>query len=231
MAQSVLDASAAIEGSTDIRDRGLSQTGGKAALSVDGTLPITSTLILDGRAMTLRGSNRNGDSQFGLEIAPGLRPSSGGWTMNAGARAHIYADAGELDYVEIEGGLSRTLGPAWLKLGASYAPSQDAIGGDNLHLSADAELGVPATGFTLFAGVGRSWGSTKDNPVAAERAVRLRPDGDYTDYHVGIERSQLNVTYGLQYTDTTIDTSANRDSRYWDNDSGARVSGYFRVGF
>ena len=230
-AQGVLPASAAIEATTDLRARGLGQSGGKAALLVDGTLPVTSSFILDARAATLRSSNRNGDAELGLEIAPQLRTASAGWTFTAGARAHLYLDAGAMDYVELEGGVSRTLGPAWLRLGAAYAPSQDAIGGDNLYLSADAELGLPGTGFTLYAGAGHTLGSRKDDTLAAMRAVRLRPDGDYTDYRLGIERSHLNLAYGMQFSDTTIDQSANRTSPYWDNDSGARVSGYMRVSF
>ncbi|MCJ2183413.1 hypothetical protein MTR62_12040 [Novosphingobium sp. 1949] len=226
-AQATLDASASLEASTDIRDRGLSQTGGKLGVALDGSLPITQNLVIDAKAETLRGSNRNGDSQFGLEIAPHFVASSEGWDFTAGARGHIYADAGELDYVELEGSVSRTLGPAWLTLNADYAPSQDAIGGSNLYLQANLGLGIPGTPLTAYAGVGHTMGTTSN----AVRAVRLRPDGDYTDWYLAIERAHLNFTVGMELTGTSIDQDAARDTRYWDNDTGTRVSGYMRVAF
>lgn len=226
-AQAMLTASASLEASTDIRSRGISDSAGKLGLNVDGSLPITSHIVIDGSAQTLRGSNRHGDSELGLEIAPHYVLSSGGWDFSAGARGHVYVDAGELDYVEVEGAVTRTLGPAWLTLGGSYAPSQEAIGGDNLYLSANAGLGIPGSPIALYAGVGQTIGSTEN----AVRAVRLRPDGDYTDWYLAVERSRLNFAVGLQLSGTTIDDKAGRFSRYWDNDTGTRLAGYMRVSF
>ncbi|WP_204283871.1 TorF family putative porin, partial [Klebsiella pneumoniae] len=64
-----------------------------------------------------------------------------------------------------------------------YAPSQSAIGGDNLYLFASANAGIPATPLSASATLGHSTGST-DDPV---RAARLRPLGDYTDWRLGME--------------------------------------------
>ncbi|MBT0666900.1 hypothetical protein HT136_00765 [Novosphingobium profundi] len=226
-AQAVPEASAGLEADTDIRSRGLSETGGKLGLRADGSLPITNHVIVDAKVETLRGSHRNGGSELGLEIAPRYTVSSNGWDLSAGVRGHLYADAGELDYVEVEGSLSHTLGPVWATLGAAYAPSQDAIGGDNLYLSANAGTGIPGTPLSLYAGVGRTIGSTDD----AVRAVRLRPDGDYTDWYLAVERTELNFTVGLQLTATSIDQDAAKGTRYWDADTGTRVAGYMRVSF
>ncbi|WP_052321912.1 TorF family putative porin [Novosphingobium sp. MBES04] len=226
-AQAMRTASAALEARTDMRSRGISDSEGELALQVDGSLPITSHIVVDANATTLRGARRHGGSELGIEIAPKYVTSSNGWDFSAGARGHVFIDAGELDYVEIEGSVSRTLGPAWLTLGASYAPSQYAIGGDNLYLSADIGAGIPGSPLALYAGIGQTIGSTND----AERAVRLRPDGDYTNWYVAVERSRLNFAIGMELSGTSIDQDAARDTRYWDRHTGTRLAGYMRVSF
>ncbi len=226
-AQALLTASASLKAETDIRERGLSETDGKLGITLEGTLPITSNIAVDASAETLRASARNGGSELGFQIAPHYVTSWRGWDLTAGVRGHVYADAGELDYVELEGSVSRTLGPAWLTLQSAYAPAQDAIGGDNLYVSANAGIGIPGSALSAYAGIGRTIGST-DNAV---RAVRLRPDGDYTDWYLALERSHLNFTVGMELTGTSIDQSANRSTRYWDRHTGTRLSGYMRVSF
>ena len=222
-----MTASASLEASTDIRERGLSMNDGKLGVTLDGSLPLGENFVIDASAETLRGSARNGGSDLGLQIAPAYSLSSDGWNVRAGLRGHVYIDAGELDYIEVEGTLSHTIGPMWLSAGASYAPSQDAIGGSNLYLHANAEIGIPGMPLTVFAGAGQTIGTTS----LAARAVRLRPDGNYTDWYLGIERTKLNFAIGLELTGTSIDPDSGRSSIYWDKHSGSRVAGYVRVSF
>jgi hypothetical protein len=112
--------------------------------------------------------------------------------------------------------------------GADYAPSQSAIGGDNLYLHAGAQAGIPGTPWTVLAGVGHSTGKTED----AFRAARLRPGGDYSDWRVGVEHVTGPVTLGLDYVGTDVSERAASafalaDARH----SGDRIVGRVRFGF
>jgi hypothetical protein len=106
-----------------------------------------------------------------------------------------------MDYWEFGGSGAYTLGPVQTRAGAIYAPAQNAIGGDNLYTFADASAGIPQTSYSVSARVGRSIG----NDVSPkERAARLRPLGNYTDWQIGIERSVKGLTLGVDYIGTDI---------------------------
>ncbi len=211
------------EGTSDLRERGLGWSNGQAALVVDGELAVINNLSLEASAATLRGSERHGDSDLGLTIGPRISTFVAGWSLSAGVTGHVFTGKGSLDYVEIDGMVARSIGPAQLGIGASFAPSQDSIGGENLYLHADAAVGVPGTPLTVYGGIGHTTGSSSDDP----RAARLRPGGDYTDYYVGVERVQNNLALGLRYTDTSIDNDRGL-SPYADRHDGSRVSAYIR---
>ncbi len=78
------------------------------------------------------------------------------------------------------------------KVGAAYAPDQDAIGGDNLYLYGQASAGIPTTPVTINAKLGRSNGS-------------LAPGaGSYVDWSVGADYVLGPLTLGARYVDTDI---------------------------
>lgn len=225
-AQSAIGPEIALEGATDLRERGLSWSDGKAALTVSGTLPVTYDLALDVKASTLRGSARHGGADVGLSFAPRYRVMSGGWGFSAGVRGNLFADRSSLNYVELTGGIDYTIGPARLDAGIDFAPTQDAIGGWNLHVEARASAGIPGTPLTVYGGVGHTAGQSNDR----ERAWRLRPGGDYSDYHLGIEHSRANMTFGLRYWDTSISAGeVNQAVPYYDRHYGARLLAYARI--
>lgn len=211
------------EGTSDLRERGLGWSNGEAALVVDGTLAVTNNLSLEASAATLRGSERHGDSDLGLTFGPRISAVAAGWSLSAGLTGRVFTGEGSLDYVEIDGSAARSIGPAQIGIGVSFAPSQDAIGGENLYLHADAAVGVPGTPLTVYGGVGHTTGSSSDDP----RAARLRPGGEYTDYYIGVERVQNNLALGLRYTDTSVDNDRGL-SPYADRHDGSRVSAYVR---
>src|SRR3546814_5275108 len=77
------------------------------------------------------------------------------------------------------------------------APRQSSIGGDNLYLSASAAMGLPGTPLTVSARIGRSSGDARD----PARAARLRPDGTYWDYGIGVDYMKGRWFAGLRYAD------------------------------
>lgn len=214
-----------LEAETDHRVRGLSWSDGKAALSAAASIPVTYDLGVDLDAVTLRDSPRHGGADIGLTVAPRYTLRSGGWDVTGGLRGNVFVGRSGTSYVEITGDVARTLGPAQLIVGASFAPAQDAIGGSNLYLDAQLSTSIPGTPVTLYGGIGHTSGSTRD-PV---RAARLRPGGAYLDHHVGAEYTDANLALGLRYSGTSIGRDeVDRFSRYADRHHGARVMAYLR---
>lgn len=213
------------EAETDHRERGLSWSDGKPALSAAATIPATYDLALDIEAATLRGSARHGGADLGLTIAPHYTVRTHGWNFTAGARGHVFIGRAGTSYVEMTGDVSRTIGPAQIAVGAAFAPSQGAIGGHNLYLDAAASVSVPGTPLTLYGGVGHTSGASGSNA----RADRLRPGGSYTDHRIGIEHTGANIALGLRYSDTSIGRGEVDPLLPWnDRNFGARVVAYMR---
>lgn len=214
-----------IDAETDHRQRGLSGSGGKAALGVSGSVPVTYDLALDFDASTLRGSARHGGADFGVTVAPRYKMRSGPWELSAGARGHVFVGRSGLHYGELTFDVARTLGPAQLVVGAAFAPAQDAIGGSNLYIDAQLLASIPGTPLTLYGGVGHTSGSTNGDP----RTARLRPGGAYLDHHIGAEYAKGQIAVGLRYSGTSIGAAeVDRLSPWTDRHYGRRAMAYLR---
>ncbi|WP_448661908.1 TorF family putative porin [Sphingomonas sp. CJ20] len=218
--------SGGVEIATDENRRGLSWSQGRVSPSADLSLGLAG-FDLSSRVVDTRDSVRHGEAAAVADLEIGRSFRAGGFELRGHATGHFFIDArGKMDYWELGGSAAYSLGPLRAQAGLVYAPDQNAIGGDNLYLYADARAGIPATPFSVSAGIGRSSGSTDD-----ARAARLRPTGSYSDWHVGIERSLLGFTLGLDYVGTDIDrragTSPYADARH----AGDRVIGRARLAF
>lgn len=225
-AQPVIGPEIAVEATTDERQRGLSWSDGKAALTASATVPVTYDLAFDLEAVTLRDSARHGGADAGLTLAPRYRVINGAWNVTAGLRGNVFVGRSGMNYVELTGEVEHTIGPAQLIAGVDFAPSQDAIGGRNLHVEVQASAGIPGMPLTVYGGIGHTTGPSNDRP----RASRLRPGGDYTDYHLGIEHSRSNLSFGLRYSDTSIDADdVNQALSYNDQHYGSRLLAYARI--
>ena len=224
-AQSVAGPTLAVEAATDARVRGLSWSDGRAAIAAAVAVPL-GDLRIEARAATLRDSRRHGGADAGLDLAARYTRELGGWRASAGVVHHSFLDRARLNYVELEAGGGYLIGPLDLALSASYAPSQGAIGGDNLYLRAGAAAGVPGTPWTVYGHVGRSIGDD-----GRERATRLRPGGgDYTDWRLGAERVIGPLTLGAAVTGTSIDTPV-ASTAFTDRHVGTRLAATARVDF
>jgi hypothetical protein len=215
-----------IEATTDERRRGLGWSGGRASASADALLTI-GPVDASARIAATRGAARHGGADAVIDLGVGTGWDVGALRLRATAIGHLFTGArGGMDYVEATGSASYALGPLQVAGGAAFAPSQDAIGGSNLHLFADADAGIPGTPFTLVAGIGHSSGHV-DDPV---RAQRLRPGGDYTNWRLGVEHRQGPLTLALDYTGTDVaraDTFGPfADARH----AGDRILGRVRFG-
>lgn len=209
-----------LEVASDERVRGLSWSEGKAAATLNSRLPMATDIELNASVTTLRGSLRHGGADALLRLGTGWsREVGAGWRLGLGATGYVFPGASGYSYAEVEASAGYSLGPATLRAVLRYAPEQVAIGGSNLHVGLDADLGVPGTPVTLYGGVGHSRGSVSD-PL---RAQRLRPGGDYWDWSFGCEWVQGPAALGLKYTDTTVSPVGRH--------AGARITGYVRLDF
>ena len=217
-----------VELNSDENRRGLSWSGGRVSPSAD-TFATQGPFEASGRIVALRESARHGGAGVVGDLSIGASTMFGPVTMRGRVTGHLFGGAGfNADYVELGGSAAYTLGPVQVDVGADYAPSQSAIGGDNLYLHAGAQAGIPGTPWTVLAGVGHSTGKT-DDPF---RAARLRPGGDYSDWRIGVQHVTGPVTLGLDYVGTDVSERAASiyplaDARH----SGDRIVGRVRFGF
>lgn len=218
---------AGVEASTDEVRRGLSWSDGEISASADALVGFGG-FDASARVSMLRKSDRHANADVVADLALGRDWDLSGFTVRTEAIGHVFGGAdASMDYVELGLGARYSIGPLQVGAGAFYAPSQDAIGGDNLYLRASANFGVPALPVSLSASVGHTTGDTKD-----ARSARLRPLGDYTDWKLGVEYNQFPFTIGVDYAGTDVDTSRVALSPYADlKHAGDRVVGRVRLSF
>ena len=193
---------AGAELATDEVRRGLSWSDGKVSASADARAGLAG-LDASLRLALLRESNRHANADLVADITLGKDWNAGLVTLRTEAVGHVFANAGSaMNYGELGLGARYGIGPLQLGAMAWYAPKQDAIGGDNLHVRASADAGLPGLPVAVFAAVGHTTGDSRDF-----RSARLRPGGDYTDWKVGAEFTRYPFTMGVEYVGTDIDTA------------------------
>ena len=221
------DLSGGVELATDESRRGLSWSEGRIAASADAMVTL-GAVDASVRVVSTRDAARHAGADAVADLELGAVTDAGAFRLRGHVTAHVFTGAREkMDYVELGGRASYTLGPLQLGAGAVYAPDQRAIGGDNLYLFGSANAGIPMTPLTASAAIGRSTGNT-DDPV---RATRLRPLGNYSDWKLGLEFNQFPFTLGIDYVGTDF-ARRTTSSPYADlGNSGDRVMGRVRLSF
>lgn len=196
-----------IEAASDERRRGLSWSGNDRVLRASLSVPLATSLSLDGAATTLWDSSRHGGADALLDVGATYARRVGAWRLSAEGRYHLFPGASGQGYGEVGAIAGVLLGPASIDIGARYAPRQSSIGGDNLYLSAAAAIAIPGTPLTLSGHVGRSSGEARE-PLAA---MRLRPDGRYWDHGVALDWYRGRWFAGLRYAGSSLDGRAGVD--------------------
>ena len=198
---------------SDYRFRGVSRSDEDPAVQAAATLSHGSGLYAGARGTSLKGldSFRLRDPAFGdlgdaeIDLYAGYRTDlGGGFDVDAGALYYVFA-GGEraTDYVEPYASLSWLIGPLYATAGVKYAPSQRAIGNeDMLYLFAQADVSIPFRPWRFSALIGRQeWGSF----------------GSYWTWSLGIEhRLRLgglpDARIGLRYVDTDLPSAPGLDA-------------------
>lgn len=193
-----LDPTLSLSASTDERRRGLSWSDGEPSVTARGTISPYDGFSLSAAGTSLRRSARHVGATWSIDGSLGYRRSVGAVDLDAQLTYRGFTGASGLDYAEVGGGASTLVGPVQLEAFILYAPSQDAIGGDNLYIAGAASLSVVGTPFNLRAQIGRSSGSVDD----ALRSQRLRPRGRYWDASFRVDQVRGPLRLSLGYTDS-----------------------------
>ncbi len=187
------DVTAIVTGVSDYRFRGLSLSDRDPALQGSLEVSHSSGFYAGTWASTIKGTSADVE----VDLYGGWRGKAGAVDLDAGAVAYVYPGSSSLNYVEMLASAAASLGPAQVKLGAAYAPSQQNIGSaDNVYLYGEASSGIPSTPVTLKAHLGHEDGSLAG------------PNGKKWDWSIGAEVVLDRFTLGLSYVDTDINRLA-----------------------
>jgi len=192
-----------VQGVSDYRFRGYSLSGGDPALQGSINVNHASGFYAGAWASSLDGGGPilgfYGDVELDL-YAGWTGPLSSALTLDAGVLRYVYPandGQGPADFWEPYASLSTTLGPVAAKLGAAYAPDQDALfGEDNLYLYTDLSAGLPNTPITLSGHLGYTDG------ILAPRLLTLQSATDDSgfDYALGATWTVTeNLSVGATY--------------------------------
>ncbi len=226
-----------VTGVSDYRFRGLTRTGGDAA--VQGTLDVNTAVgfYIGTFASSIDGDRRSrtpllvGYGAQEVDLYGGYTKAVGGVGVDAGLLYYYYPGGLEgrnTDFFEPYANLSYTLGPVAAKIGANYAwagqkgldfrpNSSDA----NLYLYAEGSIGIPRTPLTLKGHAGRTKGSLGLANLDASK------DG-YYDWSVTGEAVGGPIKFGVSYVDTNITEQGGYARRFG---RGSTVLGYVGLSF
>ena len=203
-----LTANGEVELMSDYRFRGISRSDEDPALQANLTLSHDSGLYVGTRATTLEGLDgfRLRDPEFDdlgdveLDLYAGYGADlGGGLTLDGGIMYYLFAGGeGRTDYIEPYASLSYLLGPVEATGGVKYAPSQSAIGDeDMLYVFGEVDAGLPFSPVSLNLHVGRQdWGRF----------------GSYWNWSLGGTYTFGPAELGLRYVDTDLPALPGQDT-------------------
>ena len=208
-----IDFSAELNLLTDYRFRGVSRSDEDPAVQAAINLNHSSGLYAGVRGTTLAGTDsfRLRDPAFQdlgdveLDLYAGYGAQLGdGFELDAGLLYYLFAGGdGATDYVEPYASLSYLIGPVYATAGAKYAPSQAAIGDeDMLYLFGQVDVSIPFRPWRFSALVGhQDWGNYGGYwtwSLGATYQLRIE----------GIPDTEI----GLRYVDTDLPSTTGQDA-------------------
>ncbi len=194
--ESAFDVSGNVSVVSDYRFRGVSLN--KEDIAVQGGVDFTYALS-DGFSIYLGNwnSNLNSTTGFGdveVDLYGGISGAVDNLNWKLGLVYYIYPDARNVNYYEVQGEVSTTLGPVTAAFGAYLAPKQVNYGNKTgIYLYTNLSAAIPETPFTVKAGLGYEDYASFSNKL---------------DWNIGVSYSYKIATLSVSYVDT------NRTSPY-----------------
>ncbi len=183
------DLSATLSAASDYRYRGVSLSNRKPA--VQGSVDVSHE---SGVYAGVWGSSiaKYAGTRLETDAYVGWKGSAGPVDLDFAATGYLYPGGHGANYGEINGGVSKTFGPADVRVGVAYAPAQRNIGSaDNLYVSTDARVALGKK-FALTGQLGRERGSLAGGA------------GSKLDWGAGAEWDQGLFNVSVGYVDTNV---------------------------
>jgi uncharacterized protein (TIGR02001 family) len=178
---------------SDYRFRGVSLSGEDP--TVQGTATVSHS---SGFYVGVWGSGLASGTDFGgseIDIYAGWGGEVAGLTVDANVTQYTYPNQtgnAPVDYIEVLGSVSKTLGPVNAKVGVGFVPKQSGYGDSSaFYVYNDYAIGIPNTPFTLKA----HGGYNKSD---------FNFDTEAFDYSFGVDTSWKALTLGISYVNTTV---------------------------
>jgi uncharacterized protein (TIGR02001 family) len=182
-AQSSIELSGNVGLVSDYRYRGISLSDRDPAIQGGIDLSHKSGLFIGTWASSIADY---GGSNLELDIYGGYAGQAAGIDYSLSVLGYIYPGGSGVDYVELQGTVGKTVGPAALELVLAYVPDQKNYPGDNFYIEAKAEVSLPHTPLTLLLRGGRE-------------------SSDFIkkwDWEAGVSYGFDKLTLSLSYVDT-----------------------------
>ncbi|HYD25416.1 MAG TPA: TorF family putative porin [Croceibacterium sp.] len=186
---------------TDYRFRGVSLSGGDAAIQGGIDLKHDSGFYAGTWGSSIQGGTAYGDMELDL-YAGWTGNVSEAVTVDVGLLYYLYPSGDDAafpgvdtDYFEPYASIATTIGPVGATAGVAYAWDQAGLGGnDNLYLYTDFTLGVPTTPVTVNAHLGYTDG------VLAPPFLTGTADDTGLDWSLGATATVWNgLSVGVSY--------------------------------
>lgn len=158
-----IDISAQVGAFSDYRFRGISLSGKDPEVTASVTVSHESGLYASLWASNVDLGN-GGAKNVEMDWTAGFTKDVGPVTVDVGAVYYTYANNSGFNYVEAYGSLGTKVGPADVKVGVAYAPSQSNIGSqDNLYYYVSGDVPFGETGWSAHGTFGIEDGAFGDH--------------------------------------------------------------------
>ncbi len=123
-----------------------------------------------------------------VDLYGGVTGAVENFTWKLGVVSYLYPDASNVDYYEVQGEVSTTIGPVTAAFGTYIAPRQVNYGDKTgVYLYTNLSAGIPDTGFTVKGGLGYEDNAFFNNKI---------------DWNLGVFYTYKIATLGISYIDT-----------------------------
>jgi uncharacterized protein (TIGR02001 family) len=140
---------------SDYRFRGLSLTNRDPAVQGGVDIAFSSGVFAGAWASNIADY---GGSKVEVDVYAGYGGELAGLSYSAGAYAYLYPGGNDVNYVELQSTLAKTIGPVTTTLTLAYTPDQSNTTRDNFYASLGADVAVGSLPLTASFAVGRENG-------------------------------------------------------------------------